>query len=141
MFVRSVGSVPKSGPVRSTVSDRSRTDLGPDRFEDFLRRRENFDDDQIFEKQARNGAIDFVQESSTSEIFSRFLSRLMFENSLGPFGRIQPIVLRFIALYPLQWHKSTDDRPNSPKSGVSIFEILVFFDRVLERLQYLDAMM
>ena len=67
-----------------------------------------------------------------------FLSRLKFENSLATFGRIQPIVSRFIALYPLLWHKSPDDRPNSPKSGVRNFEILVFFDRVLERLQYLD---
>ena len=101
MFVWSVGSVTKSGLVRSAVSDRSRTDLGPDRFDDFFRRRENFDDAKTFEKQVRNGAIDFVQESSTSELSSRFLSRLKVENSLATFGRIQPIVPRFIALYPL----------------------------------------
>ena len=99
MFVRSVGSVTKSGPVRSAVSDRSRTDLGPDRFNDIFRRRENFDDAKIFEKQVRNGAINFAQESSTSELSSRFLSRLKVENSLATFGRIQPIVLRFTAPY------------------------------------------
>ena len=94
--VRRIGNEIRSGPVRSAVSDRSRTDLGPDRFDDFFRRRENFD-----EKQVRNGASDFVQESSTSELSSRFLSRLKVENSLATFGRIQPIVPRFIALYPL----------------------------------------
>ena len=91
----------RSGPVRSAVSDQSRTDLGPDRFDDFFRRREKFDDAKSFEKQVRNGAIDFVQESSKSELSSGFLSRLKFENSLATFGRIQPIVPRFIALYPL----------------------------------------
>ena len=50
MFVRSVRSVTKSGPVRSAVSDRSHTDLGPDRFDDFFRLRENFDDAKSFEK-------------------------------------------------------------------------------------------
>ena len=68
--VRRIGNEIRSGPVRSAVSDRSRTDLGPDRFDDFFRRRENFDDAKSFEKQVRNGAIDFVQESSTSELSS-----------------------------------------------------------------------
>ena len=99
--VRRIGTKIRSGPVRSAVSDQSRTDLGPDRFDEFFRRRENFDDAKIFENQVRNGAIDFVQESSASELSLRFLSRLMFENSLATFGRIQPIVPRFIALYPL----------------------------------------
>ena len=98
--VRQIGTKIRSGPVRSAVSDRSRTDLCLDRFDDFFRRRENFDDAKIFEKQVRNSAIGFVQESSTSEL-SAIFSRLMFENSLATFGRIQPIVPRFIALYPL----------------------------------------
>ena len=74
MFVRSVGSVPKSGPVRSAVSDRSRTDLGPDRFvENFFRRR------AIFKKKVWSDAVDFVKKSLKSEPSSRFLSRSKFE--------------------------------------------------------------
>ena len=101
--VRRIDNEIRSGPVRSAVSDRSRTDLGSDRFDDFFRRRENFDDAKSFEKKVRNrrnGAIDFIQESSKSELSSGFLSCLMFENSLATFGRIQPIVPGFIALYP-----------------------------------------
>ena len=65
MFVRSVGSVPKSGPVRSGLRSRIGLALisvriGPTK---------------IFEKLDRVVAIDFVQESSKSEPSSRFLSR------------------------------------------------------------------
>ena len=63
-------------------------------------------------------AINSVQKSSKSEPSSRFLSHLKLENSLATFGRIQPIVPGFIALYPPLWHKSLEDRPNSPKSGL-----------------------
>ena len=73
MFVRSVGTVRKSGPVRSAVSDRSRTDLGLDGLN------ENFSDGaKSFEKLDRVVAIDFVQESSKSELSPRFLSCLKF---------------------------------------------------------------
>ena len=48
--VRRIGTKIRSGPVGPAVSDRSRTDLGPDRFDDFFRRRENFDDAKRFEK-------------------------------------------------------------------------------------------
>ena len=42
--VRRIGTGIRSGPVRSAVSDRSRTDLGPDRFDEifFFRRRAIF---------------------------------------------------------------------------------------------------
>ena len=50
--VRRIGNEIRSGPDRSAVSDRSRTDLGPDRFDDFFRRRENCDDAKIFEKKS-----------------------------------------------------------------------------------------
>ena len=68
MFVRSVGSVPKSGPVRSGLRSRIGLALisvriGPTK---------------IFEKLDRVVAIDFVQESSKSEPSSRFLSRSKF---------------------------------------------------------------
>ena len=55
---------------------------------------------KIWEKKIRADAIDSVQKSSKSEPSSRFLSRLKVENSLATFGRMQPIVPRFIALYP-----------------------------------------
>ena len=76
-------------------------------------------------------AIDSVKKSSKSELSSRFLSRLKFENSLATFGRIQPIVPGFIALYPPLLHKSLEDRPNSPKSGVWNFEFSVLLSGVL----------
>ena len=65
--VRRIGTEIRSGPVRSVVSDRSRTDLGPDRSDEFF-----FDDAKIFEKLDRVVAIDFVQELSKSEPSSRF---------------------------------------------------------------------
>ena len=41
--VRRIGTEIRSGPVRSAVSDRSRTDLGPDRFdENFFPAARNF---------------------------------------------------------------------------------------------------
>ena len=73
---------------------------------------------EIFEKKVWVVAIDSVQKSLKSEPSSQFLSRLIFENALATFWRIQPIVPGFIALYPPLWHKSLEDRPNSPKSGV-----------------------
>ena len=51
-------------------------------------------------KKVWTDAINSVQKSSKSESSSRFLSHLTIENSLATFGRIQPIVPRFIALYP-----------------------------------------
>ena len=45
-----------------------------------FRRRENFGGAKIFEKKVRVVAIDSVQKSSKSELSSRFLSRLKFEN-------------------------------------------------------------
>jgi len=45
-----------------------------------FRRRENFGDAKICFKKVWAVAIDFVQESSKSELSSRFLSRLKFEN-------------------------------------------------------------
>ena len=69
--VRRIGTEIRSGPVRSSVSDRSRTDLGPDRFD------ENFFDGAKFLKtKIWSDAIDFVKKSSKSEPSSRFLSRL-----------------------------------------------------------------
>ena len=73
--VRRIGTEIRSGPVRSAVSDRSRTDLGPDRFdENFFRRR------AIFKKKVWSDAVDFVKKSLKSEPSSRFLSRSKFEN-------------------------------------------------------------
>ena len=73
--VRRIGTEIWSGPVRSAVSDRSRTDLGPDRFdENFFRRR------AIFKKKVWSDAVDFVKKSLKSEPSSRFLSRSKFEN-------------------------------------------------------------
>ena len=46
------------------------------------------------------------------------------QNPHATFERIQPIVPGFSALYPPSWHKSRDDRLNSPKSGASIFRTL-----------------
>ena len=84
MFVRSdrsrIGTEIWSGPVRSAVSDRSRTDLGPDRSHQKI-----FDGAKIFQKLDRVAAIVFVQESSKSEPSSRFLSRLKFEKSTRHF--------------------------------------------------------
>ena len=71
--VRRIGDENRSGPVRSSVSDRSRTDLGPDRFDENF-----FDGAQFFEKLDGVVTIDFVQESSKSEPSSRFLSRSKF---------------------------------------------------------------
>ena len=71
--VRRIGTEIRSGPVRSSVSDRSRTDLGPDRFDENF-----FDGAKFFEKLDRVVAIDFIQESSKSEPSSRFLSRSKF---------------------------------------------------------------
>ncbi len=73
--VRRIGTEIRSGPVRSAVSDRSRTDLGPDRFDEkFFRRR------AIFKKKVWSDAVDFVKKSLKSEPSSRFLSRSKFEN-------------------------------------------------------------
>ena len=67
--VRRIGTEIRSSPVRSAVSDRSRTDLGPDRFdENFFRRR------AIFKKKVWSDAVDFVKKSLKSESSSRFLS-------------------------------------------------------------------
>ena len=76
--VRRIGTEIRSGPVRSglrsSVSDRSRTDLGPDRFDEIF-----FDGAKIFWKLDRRVvAIHFVQELSKSEPSSRFLSRSTF---------------------------------------------------------------
>ena len=72
--VRRIGTEIRSGPVRSAVSDRSRTDLGPDRFdENFFWRR------AIFKKKVWSDAVDFVKKSLKSEPSSRFLSRSKFE--------------------------------------------------------------
>ena len=73
--VRRIGTEIRSGPVRSAVSDRSRTDLGPDRFDEiFFRRR------AIFKKKVWSDAVDFVKKSLKSEPSSQFLSRSKFEN-------------------------------------------------------------
>ena len=96
----------------------------------FWRRENFFGRAKISEKKDWVGAIDSVQKSSKSELSSRFLSRLKSENSLATFGRIQPIVPRFIALYPPLWHKSRDDRLNSPKTGVWNFEFSVLLSCV-----------
>ena len=67
----------------------------------FFRRRENFVvRAKIWEKKVWTDAINSVQKSWKSEPSSRFLSHLKIENSLATFGRIQPIVPGFIALYP-----------------------------------------
>ena len=73
--VRRFGTEIRSGPVRSAVSDRSRTDLGLDRSD-----KKKFDGAKFFEKLDRVAAIDFVKKSLKSELSSRFLSRLKFEN-------------------------------------------------------------
>ena len=73
--VHRIGTKIRSGPVRSAVSDRSCTDLGPDRFdENFFRRR------TIFKKKVWSDAVDFVKKSLKSEPSSRFWSRSKFEN-------------------------------------------------------------
>ena len=77
---------------------------------------------KIWEKKIWADAIDSVQKSSKSEPSSRFWSRWEINNALATFGRIQPIVPGFIALYPPLWHKSRDDRLNSSKKGVWIFK-------------------
>ena len=102
---RPIGTEIRSGPVRSSVSDRSCTDLGPDRSgENF------FDDAKIFEKLDRGAAIDFVKKSSKSELSSRFLSRSKFENIARHF-------LANSADRPRIWANRNQIRPNPGRIG------------------------
>ena len=73
--VRRIGTEIRSGPVQSAVSHRSRTHLGPDRFDEifFLAARN-------FQKTVWSDAVNFVKKSLKSEPSSRFLSRSKFEN-------------------------------------------------------------
>ena len=54
--------------------------------ENFLAARKFFDGAKISEKKVWVDASDSVKKSSKSELSSRFLSRLKFENSLATFG-------------------------------------------------------
>ena len=78
--VRRISTEIRSGLVRSAVSDRSRTDLGPDRSH-----KKFSDGAKLFEKLDRVAAIDFVKKSSKSELSSRFLSRSKLENTARHF--------------------------------------------------------
>ena len=118
--VRRIGTEIRSGPVRSAVSDRCRTDLGPDRFdENFFRRR------AIFKKKVWSDAVDFVNKSLKSEPSSRFLSRSKFENFachfFGKFGQSS----QDLDESDYNSIKSRDDRLNSPKSGMCIFGLVI----------------
>ena len=66
-------------PIRSFVCSFARSLAGA-LVAKIFRRRENFGDAKILEKKVWAVAIDFVQESSKSELSLRFLSRLKFEN-------------------------------------------------------------
>ena len=118
--VRRIGTENRSGPVRSTVSDRSRADLGPDRSHEKI-----FDRAKFFEKLDRGAAIDFVKKSSKSELSSRFLSRSKFGKYrtpfFGKFGRSS----QDLSESDYNWIKSRDDRLNSPKSGMWIFHRVI----------------
>ena len=64
----------------------------------FRRREFFFDGAKLFKKLDRVVAIDSVRKSWKSRLSSRFLSRSKYENSHATFGRIQPIVPRFMRI-------------------------------------------
>ena len=125
MFVRSVGSVPKSGPVRSgpgrsgpvrsSVSDRSRADLGPDRFNKI------FSDGVKFSKKSLERRDRFRQKiveiGAILAIFEPFEVWKIRVPFFGEFGQSS----QDLGDSDYNSIKSRDDRLNSPKSGIWIF--------------------
>ena len=87
----------------------------------FWTTRNIFDDAKISKRKAWVAAIDFVQESSISELSSRFFELLKVQKFgmpfFGEFGRASK------DLYESDYDstKSWDDRLNSSKSGMWIF--------------------
>ena len=106
----------RSGPVRSAVSDRSRTDLGPDRSH-----KKSFDGAKFFEKLDRVAAIDFVKIAAILAIFESFEVRKYRMPFFGEFSRSS----QDLHESDYDWIKSRDDRLNSPKICVWIFHCLV----------------
>ena len=92
--VRRIGTEIRSGPVRSSVSDRSRTDLGPDRFNKI------FSDGVKFSKKKFGATRSISSKNRRNRSHPRdFWAVWSLENSRAIFWRIRPIVPGFRRLW------------------------------------------
>ena len=113
--VRRIGTEIRSGPVQSAVSDRSRADLGPDRFDKKISTARTFQKESLDRRNRFCPRI--VKIGAILAIFEPFEVWKIRVPFFGEFGQSS----QDLGDSDYNSIKSRDDRLNSPKSGIWIF--------------------